>query len=186
MTVQIAKHLFDVREYHRLAQAGIFAEDDRVELINGEVVEMSPIGSAHAACVSRLEALLHESVGHIVQIRVQNPVLLDDYSEPEPDITLVKTREDFYVRAHPKPEDILLVVEVADTSIDYDRLIKLPLYARAGIPAAWLVDLTQELVRVFSGPREGKYQNYREFKRGETITLKGVPELTLSAEDLLG
>jgi Uma2 family endonuclease len=186
MAVQVAKHLFDVSEYHRLAQAGIFLEDDRVELINGEVVEMSPIGSRHAACVRAIEELSHEKLGRSVHISVQNPILLDDYSEPEPDLAILQRRPDRYARAHPRPEDALLVVEVADTSIDYDRLIKIPLYARAGIPEVWLVDLNQELIGVFCDPRDGEYQTYREFKRGETIASKGVANLNLAVDDILG
>ncbi len=186
MAVQIAKHLFDVSEYHRLAQAGIFLEDDRVELINGEVVEMSPLGSAHAACVNTLDDLLHEKLRGLAQISAQNPIQLDDYSEPQPDVAVLKPRTDRYARAHPRPEDVFLVIEVADTSIEYDRRVKLPLYARAAIPEAWLVDLNQELISVFSDPRDGEYQNYREFKRGETIASEGVANLNLAVDDILG
>jgi Uma2 family endonuclease len=185
LAVQIAKHLFDISEYHRLAQAGIFSEDDRVELIKGEVIEMSPIGSAHAACVSRLDDLLHTSVRHSVQIRVQNPLQLDDFSEPEPDIALVRPRKDHYALAHPRPEDVLSVIEIADTSIEYDRHVKLPMYARAGIPEAWLIDLNQDVIGKFSEPRDGQYPTYGEARRGETIASTVLPTLTLAADDIL-
>ena len=186
MAVQIARHLFDVTEYHRLGDAGIFSEDDRVELINGEVVEMSPIGSPHAATVSRLEALLHETIGRVVQIRIQNPVLLDDYSEPEPDIALVRPRGDYYAIGHPRPGDVLLVMEVADSSVEYDRLVKMPLYARAGVPEAWLIDLNRDLIVIQHDPANGDYRSHREFRRGETIRSDSVTNLALSVDDILG
>lgn len=182
----VAKRLFDVNEYHQLAQAGILAEDDRVELINGEIVEMSPINSPHASCVSRLDDLLHEQVGRKAQMRVQNPIQLDDLSEPQPDLALVKPRKDHYAHAHPRPQDVLLVIEVADTSLEYDRLVKIPTYARAGIPEPWLVDLNREVIGAFDHPVNGACQSYREFHRSEMITSKTIPELTLAVDDILG
>ncbi|HZQ07079.1 MAG TPA: Uma2 family endonuclease [Anaerolineae bacterium] len=186
MAVQVTKRLFDVREYQRLADAGILSEDDRVELIHGEIVEMSPIGSPHAACVRDLEELLHEKLGRTVHISVQNPIILDDYSEPEPDIALLKRRTHRYKSIHPKPEDVLLVIEVADTSIEYDRLVKIPLYARAKISEAWLVDLNREVIQVFSEPRDGQYQRRHEFRRGEQIGSASIQNLVLGVNDILG
>src|SRR5438552_19028815 len=112
-----------------MGHAGGFSEDDRVELIEGEVVEMSPIGSTHQGCVDELSSLITEKLGGAVIVRVQGPIHIDEYSEPQPDITLLKPRPDFYRRSHPTPSDVLLVIEVADTSIEYDRSVKLPLYA---------------------------------------------------------
>jgi Uma2 family endonuclease len=186
MALQVAKRLFDVSEYHRIAEAGILSEDDRIELIHGEIVEMTPIGSAHAACVSRLDDLLHEKLRGRAQINVQNPMQLDDYSEPEPDIMVLAPRKDYYADALPRPADVLLIVEVADSSMDYDRRIKLPLYAQAGIPEVWLVDLNQDLIRAFSASSNGEYRSTREFKQGETISSQQLPGLTLSVDDILG
>src|SRR5207247_3212709 len=146
MGMPLAHRRFTVDEYYRMAETGILAEDDRVELLDGEIVEMSPIGPRHAATVTRLDHLFNRLVGDRAIVRAQNPVRLDGYSEPEPDIALVTPRADFYRAEHPTPRDILLIVEVADTSLRYDRHTKLPGYARAGVPEAWLVDLTADRV----------------------------------------
>lgn len=132
MSIQIEKRYFKVGEYHRMGEAGVFSEDDRVELIAGEIVEMPPIGRRHAACVDRLTELFSGQPGVIV--RVQNPVRLDEFTEVRPNVALLRRREDFYSRSHPTPAGVLLVVEVADTSSAYDREVKLPLYARSGVP----------------------------------------------------
>jgi Uma2 family endonuclease len=141
MSVQVARRYFNVNEFYRMAAAGVLSEDDRVELIEGEILEMSSIGSRHAACVGRLTELFGQQVGGKAIIRAQSPIRLDDYSEPLPDITLLKRRADFYAENHPTQADVLLIVEVADTSVDYDRNIKLPIYAQANIPEVWLVNL---------------------------------------------
>ena len=186
MSVQIVKRQFNVTEYNRMAETGILSEDDRVELIEGEIVEMSPIGSRHAACVRRLDALFNRRLGGMVQVSAQNPILLDDYSEPEPDIALLKPRSDFYAEAHPLPSEVLLVVEVADTSVEYDRQVKAPLYARAGIPEMWLVNLPEEMILVYTQPENGAYQNHRQFMQGDSFSSTTIPDLTLSIEDILG
>jgi Uma2 family endonuclease len=128
----VARHLFTVDEYHRMGEAGIFGEDDRVELIEGEIIEMSPIGSPHAARVKRLTQLLVRRLGTRAIVQVQDPVVLSQLSEPQPDLAVVKARADFYAAGHPQPTDILLVVEVADTSRVFDRNVKAPLYAPCG------------------------------------------------------
>src|SRR5437870_5978990 len=137
MAVEIAKRCFNVAEYYRMAEAGILTEEDHVELIDGEIVAMSPVGSRHAACVKRLNRILGRRVGDLVVVGVQDPIGLDDYSEPEPDISLLRPRADFYSEAHPIPSDVLMIIEVADSSDLYDREVKVPLYARAGIPETW-------------------------------------------------
>lgn len=138
MSLQVAKHFFTVAEFERMGKAGIFSEDARVELIEGEIVEISPIGSRHAACVKRLSMYLSRALGDKFIISTQDPIQLDDFTQPQPDVALLQRRQDFYESAHPKPQDVLLLIEVADTTVDYDRLIKLPLYARAGIPEVGL------------------------------------------------
>jgi Uma2 family endonuclease len=127
-----------------MGEADIFHEDDRVELIDGQVVEMSPIGPAHAGCVTRLTALFAPLAGGAATLSIQNPVILAEYQEPQPDVALLRYRADGYGTAHPQTADVLLVIEVAETSAHSDRRIKMPLYARAGVPEAWLVDLPAE------------------------------------------
>jgi Uma2 family endonuclease len=186
MSVQIVKRQFNATEYNRMAETGILSEDDRVELIAGEIVEMSPIGSRHAACVRRLDALFNRRLGGVAQVSAQNPIRLDDYSEPEPDIALLKPRSDFYAEAHPLSSEVLLIVEVADTSVEYDRQVKAPLYARAGIPEMWLVNLPEEMILVYTQPENGAYQSHKQFVRGDSLSSTTIPELTLSIEDILG
>ena len=143
MTIDSTQRAFSVTEYHQMTEAGILTEDDRIELIEGRVILISPIGSRHAACVKRLNALLSQRVGAAALVSVQDTIRLDDYSEPEPDIALLHPRDDFYAHAHPTPADLLLVIEVADTPEGYDREEKVPLYARAAIPEVWLVSLAK-------------------------------------------
>jgi Uma2 family endonuclease len=145
MSVQLQKHYFKVDEYYRMAEAGVFAEDARVELIDGEVIEISPIGKRQAGCVNRLNRILHRKVGDLAIVSVQNPISIDEFSEPQPDLTLLKPRADFYSNSHPTPADVMVIVEVADTTVEYDRNVKLPIYARAGVPEAWLVVLPKDL-----------------------------------------
>lgn len=153
---------FTVEEFHRLAEAGILREDDRVELIRGEILEMSPIGSRHAAAVNRLARLLIQALENQAIVSIQNPVQLGKDSEPEPDLVLLKPRADEYAHALPQAGDVLLLVEVADTSLAYDLEVKLPLYAQHGIPEVWVVDLLRERVLVFRHPQGESY--------GETLT----------------
>jgi Uma2 family endonuclease len=186
MSVQVERRWFNVDEYYRMIGAGILSEDDRVELIEGEVVKMSPIGKWHAACVKRLNELFVFLVGRTATVSVQDPIRLDDFSEPQPDLALLKRRDDFYSSGHPTPDDVLLVVEVADSSVQYDRLKKIPLYARSGIPEVWLVDLARDLIDVYTRPVNGRYQDVREARRGETLTLSSLPNLVIRVDDILG
>jgi hypothetical protein len=186
MGMPLAHRRFTVDEYYRMAEAGILGEDDRVELLDGEIVEMTPIGERHAAAVTRLDDLFHEFVGDRATIRVQNPVRLHRYAEPEPDVALVAPREDRYAGGHPGPADILLIVEVADTSLPYDRERKLPAYAAAGIPEVWLVDLTAERIEVYREPVGEAYRDRRILGRDATLTILALPDLAVEAGDVLG
>jgi Uma2 family endonuclease len=186
MSVQFQKHCFNVHEYHRMAEVGLLSEDSRVELIEGEIVEMSPIGSTHAGTVNRSSAFFHRKLADIVIVSVHAPVRIDDFSEPQPDLALLKPRKDFYSNSHPAPEDVLVVIEVADTSVNYDRNVKLPLYARARIPEAWLMVLRKDVIEVHSQPKNGKYQKVQRMKRGKTLTSPTIPGLSFRVEDLLG
>ncbi len=150
------RHRYTVDDYERMGAAGILGEDDRVELVEGEIIDMPPIGSPHGGSVNRIAQKLTLAVGDGAVVAVQNPVRLDDFSEPQPDIALLKPREDFYAGRHPGPEDVLMLLEVAETSVRYDRDKKLPLYARAGIPEVWLVDLPGKALYICRSPgREG-------------------------------
>ena len=185
MSHQMARRWFTVNEYYRMAETGILTEDDRVELIEGEVITMSPIGSRHAACVGRLTELLSQVKNRAI-VWVQNPIRINNYSEPEPDIALLKRRDDFYAAGHPTPGDVYLVIEVAETSVEYDRDTKIPLYAAAGIPESLLVNLPKDAIECYTQPVNGKYQSVKIVKRGESFTSQVVPGLTLSAEAILG
>ena len=186
MSVQYQKRCFNVDEYYRMAEVGLLSEDDRVELIDGEIIEMSPIGSTHGGTVKRSSAFLNRKIGDITIVSVKDPVRIDDFSEPQPDLALLKPRKDFYSTSHPVPEDVLVVIEVADTSVNYDRNVKLPLYARAGIPEAWLMVLPKEVIEVHSQPKNGKYQKVQRLKRGKTLTSPTIPSLSCRVEDFLG
>lgn len=141
MSVQLLRRKFTLEQYHKMAESGILTEDDRVELIRGEIVEMSPIGRRHAACVRRLVTLFSEKLRLRAIVDTQNPVELSDRSEPQPDVALLQPRPDFYEAGHPKAKDIFLLVEVADTTAETDRDVKIPLYAEDGISEVWLVDI---------------------------------------------
>src|SRR5438270_5897362 len=184
MSAQIVRRHFNVTEYYRMMEAGILSESDHVELIDGEVIEVSPIGSRHAACVDRLNRLFNKLEDVIV--RVQSPIRLDDFSEPQPDVTLLRPRPDFYAQGHPAPSDVLLVVDVADSSTEFDRVVKLPLYAEAMIPELWLVNLPEEKIEIFPGPADNTYQESQELRRGESATSRALPGLSLSAVSILG
>jgi Uma2 family endonuclease len=186
MSAEPRKHYFTVEEYYRMAQSGIFSEDDRVELIEGEVVEMSPIGSTHQGCVNELSSLLTETLGRAAIVQVQGPIHIDKYSEPQPDIALLKPRRDFYRRSLATPADVLLIIEVGDTSAQYDRNVKLPLYAQSGIPEAWLINLPKDFIELHSEPKNGKYQKVQRVRRGKKLVSATIPELTLDAAEILG
>lgn len=186
MSAQLEPRRFNVTEYYQMAEAGVLKPDDRVELIEGEIIKMRPIGSPHAACVSRFARWLQTQAKVKALVSVQNPVRLDDFSEPVPDSALLKPRKDFYAARHPTPADVLLIIEVADTTLLKDRNVKVPLYARAGITETWLVNLPKQLIEVYSEPLNGKYRKSRKFKRGETVVSATVAGLSPKVNDILG
>jgi Uma2 family endonuclease len=186
MSHQFAKRWFTVDEYYRMAQAGILTENDRVELIEGEVVEMSPIGSRHAACVKRLNTFLNRLVGQQMIVSIQDPIYIDEFSEPEPDVALLRFREDFYVESHPTASDVLLIIEVADTSVEYDRKKKLPLYAQAGIREVWLANLPEDRFEIHTQPLSGKYQSVLIARRGDSIKSQTIADLSIPLDEIIG
>ena len=185
MDVQVSKRLFSVEEFHQMAHAGVFREDDRVELVNGEVVEIRPVGARHASCVDRLAHAAHVRLESRAIVRVQSPIRLADQSEPQPDLVVLRYRPDFYRDAHPGPNDILLVVEVADTSAAYDREVKVPLYGRAGIPEVWLIDLTAVTIEVYTHPSRQGYDHLVRLVSGDRLRCKSLADLEVTVSDLL-
>jgi Uma2 family endonuclease len=176
---------FTVDAFRRLAEAGILTEDDRVELVDGELVRMSPIGDRHMAAVNRCNRLFSRTVGDRALVSVQNPVDLDPYNEPQPDLALLRPRDDDYARGKPGPPDLLLVVEVADTSLAYDRQTKLPRYAATGVREAWLLDLEADALEAHREPRPDGYALIRRYRRGERASPEALPDVALAVEDLL-
>jgi Uma2 family endonuclease len=184
--VQITRYSFTVADYQLMGQVGIFSEDDRVELVCGEIVKLSPIGEPHAACVGRLTQTLILLLRRSAIVWVQNPIVLDDYSEPQPDVAVLKPRADFYGQAHPRPEDVLLVIEVSDTTLGYDRSIKVPIYARSGIPETWIVNLPEEHIEVYADPAGGIYQTVKSYACGEEVQSHTLASLRLPVSQILG
>ncbi len=172
MAIQTQRWQFTVADFSRMAQAGIFADDDRVELIEGEVRSMSPIGTRHAAIVKRLNSFLRRISDRLV-VGVQDPIELSEYTQPQPDISVVLAQDDFYADAHPTPGQVLLVIEVADASIAYDRNEKVPLYAGARIAETWLIDVDAETVTQYDQSDGGRYRGERTLGRGEVIVSSG-------------
>jgi Uma2 family endonuclease len=181
---QLTRWRFTVHDYHRMGEAGILHEDDRVELIEGELVEMTAIGTRHFSCVNQLNRLLVMHVGDEAIVSVQNPVRLNEYTEPQSDLAVIRPRD--YRESLPKPEDVLLLIEVSDTTLAYDRGVKLPLYARAGIREVWIVDLPGETIERHTDPSEEGYRRADRLRRGHTLESISLPGLTPSVDELLG
>jgi Uma2 family endonuclease len=181
----IRRRRFTREEYHRLADVGILHEDDRVELIEGEIVQMTPIGRHHAACVAELNRLLVPAVGQRALLWPQNPITLPDDTEPQPDIVLLRPRADRYLQDDARPEDVLLLIEVADTSQRYDRLVKLPLYGRAGVPEVWIVDLPGEVIEVYRRPTPSGYAHVEPVGRGGAVAPAAFPDIVLPVDTIL-
>jgi hypothetical protein len=183
---EVQRRRFTREEYHRMAEAGILHEDDRVELIEGEIVQMTPIGRRHAACVAELNRLLVPAVGQRALLWPQNPITLPDDTEPQPDIVLLRPRPDRYLEDDAHPADVLLLVEVADTSQRYDRMVKLPLYARAGVPEVWIIDLPAEVIETYRRPTASGYAQVEHTGRGGAVAPAAFPDLVLSVDAILG
>lgn len=180
------RHLFTTAEYHTMADAGVFAEDDRLELIEGEVFQMPPVGHRHAAQVKRLLSILGEAFRGRAILGVQDPIHLDDFSEPQPDLAVLRRKNDFYADEHPGPEDIFLVVEVADSTLEFDRRRKLPLYERSGVQEVWIANLVDGFLEVYREPTPHGYRQTLRLSREDKITLTAFPDIELLVGDLLG
>lgn len=177
-------HRWSVEEYHQMARSGLLNETDRVELIEGELIDMAPIGSKHAFRVDSVARALQLAAGKRFLVRVQNPILLGEHSEPQPDIAVVKNKN--YAEAHPGVEDVLLIVEVSDTTLAYDRDVKLALYACHGIPEVWLLDVNAGELTVYREPAEGQYRLIRKPTRAAAVSPVLVPGVTITLAEVLG
>ncbi|MFM9264247.1 Uma2 family endonuclease [Tychonema sp. BBK16] len=186
MSVQMQRRLFTVQEYHLMSEAGVFANNERVELIEGEIIQMAAIGKRHAARVDRLARLFSQISESLVIFRVQNPICLNNKSEPQPDIALVQPRADFYEESLPNSQDILLLVEVADSTVNYDRDVKVPNYSRSGIQEVWLVDLVENCLEVYRQPGPNGYSLMLKFWRGQQVVPLAFPEFQVSVDFILG
>lgn len=191
MTVQLLdrsaiapKFKFTTQQYQLMHEAGFFDDGDRLELIDGEIKIMSPIGRKHATCVARLTDLFVNRLFRKAIIWPQNSIRLKDNSEPQPDLAILKFRDDFYEAGLPTPEDILLIIEVADSSIDYDRDVKSPLYSTAGIPEMWLFDVNQKIIEAYSQPSRFGYKQIHRYNEGDTLSILAFPDIMFNWNEL--
>lgn len=185
MNLQTMRRFITVNEYHQMGETGIFKEDEHLELIDGEIINMTPIGFRHASCVDRLNELFVTHLSGKAIVRVQNPVYLNEYSELEPDIAITKRYEKAYITKHPEPKDIYLIVEVADTSINFDREVKVPLYAKAGIIEVWLVDLNENSIEIYQKPVNEKYCAICKKYGAEIVSPLSFPDYKITINKLL-
>jgi len=186
MQIEVTKKLFTVDDYYRMAEAGIIGPEERVELIDGEIIQMSPPGNRHIACVNRATTAFVEAFGKRAIVSVQNPLRLNIYNEPQPDIVVLKPRSDFYASTRLSPEHTFFVVEISDTSLAFDRKIKLVRYATFGVPEVWIEDLQHDLPLVFRQLEEQSYKSSLTLRPGDAVSPFAFPDTTFKVEQLLG
>src|SRR6266702_2310872 len=179
MSDWILRHRITVDEYYRMAEVGILPPDARVELIEGEIIDMAPIGSGHGGTVMQLNELLWGAARGRAQVLVQSGIRLSDISEPQPDFALIKPRADFYKKKHAGPADTCLIIEVSESSLRYDLQIKAPLYARHGVPEYWVIDLTGRQVRFFRSPESGQYADATSTGAPGLVAPVALPEVQI-------
>lgn len=185
MAIEVQRRRFTVDDYYRMVEAGVLGPDERVELIDGEVVQMSSMGPPHATCVRRLDRLFHQRLGQQAVVSVQLPLRLDRYNEPEPDIALLRPEADLDAR-HPGPADVLLLVEVADSTVSADVKLKVPRYGQAGVIESWVVSLPAGTVTVFREPTADGYQVVQVLRRGDSIRPLAFPDVAVTVDEVLG
>jgi Uma2 family endonuclease len=181
----VKRHKLDVVQYHRIGETGVFEGHERVELIEGEIVEMAPTGGAHAGTTNDLNQMLVLATGDRALVTVGNPVRLDRYNEPQPDFALLRPRANSYCDAHPTAADTLLLIEVAESSLRYDRKVKLPLYARHGVPELWIVDLEGGAIEVCREPRGDGYAAWSRVAPGEVLEPTLLPGVRIAVADII-
>jgi Uma2 family endonuclease len=180
----LPRHRVTVDEYYRMSEVGLLAPDARTELIDGEVIDMAPIGSPHSGKLDRLNYLLLAVLGESARVRIQHPVRLDRHSEPQPDLAVVLPREDFYESRHPLPTDTLLIVEVSDSTLRLDLNVKVPLYARHQVPEVWVVDLEHNGIHFFRSPQNGVYIDATFTDKPAVVALTALPGVTVDLSEL--
>ena len=173
---------FSVDDYYKMAEAGILTEDERLELLNGEIIEMSPIGSRHAHSVNWINHLLVTLLGTRAWISIQNPLRLNGQAEPEPDVLILRWQDDLYESDHPTPEDVFLLIEVSDTTLDKDRDEKLPMYAQAEIPECWIVNLRDGVVEIYTDPAGEEYLTRQVFEVGDGVSPSAFPDISIPVD----
>ena len=178
------KHSISAEEYLRMGEAGVFPPDARLELLEGEIYEMAPIGSPHAGLVNRLTRLLVRPAGEHAVVAVQNPFILSGWSVPQPDLALLRARADDYMVSHPRPGDVLVPIEVADTTLGFDLGRKAPLYARGGIPEAWVVDVNARVIHVHREPADGGYATNSVARPGDRVSCAALPDVFVEVAEL--
>jgi Uma2 family endonuclease len=186
MAIQLLHKKFTIEEFQQMAETGILKDDDRVELLKGEIIEMGKIGRRHAAYVDRLNDLFRDKLGKKIILRVQSPIELYPDSQPQPDVSLLQRREDYYENGHPQPEDIFLLVEVADTSIETDREVKIPLYSQHGIIEVWLIDINSKIIEVYQNPTPEGYKNKFILLSEKIISPLAFPDIKITTQEILG
>lgn len=185
--IVLTRHRLDVDDYYRMAEAGILGEDDRTELIEGELIDMAPIGQGHASIVNRLTETLVLAFANRAIVSPQNPVRLDRFNEPQPDFAVFRPRDDYYETGErPGPADVLLLIEVADSSLRFDRAVKLPLYARAGIAEVWIVDLKRRVLNAYRRPAGDGYDEMTTYQAGDAVSLALAPDIRISLDRVFG
>lgn len=185
-STRLIPHKFTVTEYDRMVETGILTKEDRVELLAGEIIAMSPIGLKHASCVKRLNRIFHQTLGDRVIIGVQDPLELGKEWQPQPDVMLLRPRSDFYATRHPQPQDLFLLVEVSESTALFDQRRKVPQYAQEGIPEVWVLRLDENCIIQYREPVGRRYQSINQFRPGESITLQLFPDVTIPVSQLLG
>jgi Uma2 family endonuclease len=187
MAVDPKRYRFTRADYHEMARTGILKPDLRVELIDGDIIEMNPIGRPHKGTVDRLNEIFMPRVLGTAIVRIQSSIPLGNHGEPEPDLALLRRRADFYTTGEEEtPDDILLLIEVADSSERYDRRTKAPLYARFGVPELWIVDLNNHRIQRYLDPTPDGYRTTRIYRRGESLSPLAFPDLMIAVDDILG
>ena len=181
-----ARKLFSVKEYDELIDTGFFTGKKRVELIEGELIEKMTQGDPHIGCINRLNRIFTRNLGDDFIVSIQNAIVVNPYSAPEPDVAILRFREDFYASGKAKPEDVFLVVEVSDSTVRYDRQTKMPLYAAAGIEEAWLVNLPRKVLEVYRSPVGGKYGVVQKLGKTDSIAPLRFPDLQFSVSGIIG
>ena len=181
----VRRHLVSLEEFDRMVEAGVFETDTRVELIRGDIVDMSPVGDRNVGTVMLLDSLLQARVGKAALVLVQSPVRMPDDTKPYPDLCLLKWRSDYYIKNGPTSNDLLLVIEVSDSSLDYDLSTKKIVYAEASVPMYWVIDLRHNVIQIFEDPANDGYQQSRTVRRGEALALPDGIEGTISVSEVL-